>query len=160
MIVGLPNTGKSTFINQVANRNATKIADKPGQTRVQIWVTVDEDLELLDTPGIMPPEIAIEEHRIWLSAINAIPDEIIGEEDPAIYLVKYFLDQKSEAFKARYKLESFDLSVDEVFIKVATVRGALKQKGLPDLDRVYKIILMDFRSGELGQACFGIPSKI
>lgn len=157
MIIGLPNTGKSTFINQLANRNASKTADKPGQTRVQLWVTVDDDLELLDTPGVMPPEVAVEEHRIWLSAINAIPDEIIGEEDPAIYLVKYFLKTKSEAFKERYKLESFELSIDDVFTKVAAVRGALKAKGLPDLDRVHKIILQDFRAGELGKACFGTP---
>lgn len=157
MIIGLPNTGKSTFINQIANRNASKTADKPGQTRVQLWVNVDDDLELLDTPGIMPPEVAVEEHRIWLSAINAIPDEIIGEEDPAIYLVKYFLGRKSEEFKERYKLDSFALNVDEVFAKIAAVRGALKQKGLPDLDRVYKIILMDFRAGELGKACFELP---
>jgi ribosome biogenesis GTPase A len=159
MVIGLPNTGKSTFINQLANRNATKTANKPGETRVQLWVTVDEDLELLDTPGVMPPEVAVEEHRIWLSTINAIPDEIIGEEDPACYLVKYFLKQKSEAFKERYKLDSFDLSVDDVFAKVAAVRGALKQKGLPDLDRIYKIILMDFRAGDLGKACFGVPPK-
>ena len=160
MVVGLPNTGKSTFINQLANRQATKTADKPGETRVQLWVTVDEDLELLDTPGVMPAELAVEEHRLWLSAINAIPDEIIGEEDPACYLIKYFLKHKSSAFKERYKLDSFEHTVDEVLSKVAATRGALKQKGLPDLNRVYKIILMDFRAGELGPACFGPPPSV
>lgn len=160
MIIGLPNTGKSTFINTVANRNATKKADKPGQTRVQIWVDVDEHLQLLDTPGVMPPEIQVEEHRFWLSAINAIPDEIIGEEDPACYLVKHFMKTKSEAFKERYKLESFEMSLDDTLTKIATVRGCIKQKGLPDLDRVFKLILLDFRAGELGKVCFGVPPKI
>ena len=159
MIIGLPNTGKSTFINQLAKRNATKMADKPGQTRVQLWVDVDENLQLLDTPGVMPPQVEVEEHRFWLSAINAIPDEIIGEEDPACYLVRHFLKTKSEAFKERYKLESFDLSVDETLTKIAAVRGCLKQKGLPDLDRVFKLILLDFRAGELGKVCFGTPPK-
>jgi len=157
MIIGLPNTGKSTFINQLANRNATKTADKPGETRIQLWVNVDEDLELLDTPGVMPPEIEVEEHRIWLSLINAIPDEIIGEEDPACYLVKYFLRQKSEAFMARYKLESFELDLHGVLTQIATVRGCLKQKGMIDIERVYKLILKDFRDGELGKVCFGAP---
>lgn len=160
MIIGLPNTGKSTFINQISNRNATKVADKPGQTRVQLWVTVDDDLKLLDTPGIMPPQVDNEEHRFWLSAINAIPDEIIGEEDPACYIVKYFLKEKSEDFKERYKLESFDSDLEQVLLKIATVRGCLKPKGIPDLDRVYKLILMDFRAGLLGKACFGAPPKV
>ena len=157
MIIGLPNTGKSTFINQLANRNATKTADKPGETQVQLWVNVDEDLELLDTPGVMPPEIENEEHRIWLSVINAIPDEIIGEEDPACYLVKYFLRHKSQAFMDRYKLETFEMSVDEALTKIAAVRGCLKPKGIPDLERVFKLVLMDFRAGELGKVCFGAP---
>lgn len=160
MIIGLPNTGKSTFINQLAKRNATKMADKPGQTRVQIWVDVDENLQLLDTPGVMPPQVEVEEHRFWLSAINAIPDEIIGEEDPACYLVRHFMKTKSQPFLERYKLDSFDLSVDETLTKIATVRGCLKQKGLPDLDRVFKLILMDFRAGELGKVCFGVPPKV
>ena len=157
MIIGLPNTGKSTFINSVANRNATKVADKPGQTQVQLWVKVDEEIDLLDTPGVMPPEIEKDEHKIWLSLINAIPDNIVGEEDPACYLVKYFLKNKTPEFQSRYKLESFDLSLDEALTKIATVRGCLKQKGLPDLERVFKLILMDFRAGEIGRVSLGLP---
>jgi ribosome biogenesis GTPase A len=157
MIIGLPNTGKSTFINSVANRNATKVADKPGQTQVQLWVKVNDEIDLLDTPGVMPPEIEKDEHKIWLSLINAIPDGIVGEEDPACYLVKYFLKNKVQEFKDRYKLESFDLTLDEVFVKIATVRGSLKQKGLPDLDRVYKLILSDFRAGDLGKVSIEQP---
>ena len=157
MILGLPNTGKSTFINQLANRQAAKTANKPGETQVQLWVAVDEHLDLLDTPGVMPNKVENEEHRIWLSLINAIPDEIIGEEDPACYLIKYFLSEKSEAFKNRYSLNTFELSVDEVLTKIATVRGCLRAKGLPDLERVFKVILMDFRAGELGKVCFGVP---
>lgn len=159
MIIGLPNTGKSTFINQVSKRNATKIADKPGQTRVQIWVDVDEELQLLDTPGVMPTIVNGDEPKYWLSLINAIPDEIIGEEDPACYLVKYLLKNKVEAFKERYKLPDFDLDLESALQKIATVRGCIKQKGLPDLDRVFKLILADFRAGELGKVCFGTPPK-
>ena len=159
MVIGLPNTGKSTFINSVANKNAVKVADKPGQTQHNLWVKIDDEMELLDTPGIMPPEIERDEHKIWLSLINAIPAAIVGEEDPACYLIKYFLKNKSPGFQERYKLESFDMTLDEALVKIATVRGCLKQKGLPDLERVFKLVLMDFRAGELGRISLGVPPK-
>jgi ribosome biogenesis GTPase A len=155
MIIGLPNTGKSTFINSVANRNAVKVADRPGQTQHNLWVQVDDEMELLDTPGIMPPEIESDEHKIWLSLINAIPAAIVGEEDPACYLIKYFLKHKTAEFQQRYKLESFEINLDEALVAIATVRGCLKAKGLPDLNRVYKLVLMDFRAGELGKISLG-----
>lgn len=160
MIIGLPNTGKSTFINLVANRNATKVADKPGQTQSQLWVHVDDEMDLLDTPGIMPPQIDVEEHKIWLSLINAIPDHVVGEEDPACYLVNYFLKNRTRKFMNRYKLESLEISLEEALTKIAAVRGCVKQKGLPDLDRVYKLVLMDFRAGELGNVSFGSPPEL
>lgn len=159
MVIGLPNTGKSTFINSVANRNATKVANKPGQTQVQLLINVDEEMDLLDTPGVMPPKVDKDEHKIWLSLINAIPDNIVGEEDPACYLVNYFLKKKTPEFQERYKLETFDLTLDETLAQIAKVRGCLKQKGLPDLDRVYKLVLQDFRAGEIGQISFGRPPQ-
>lgn len=159
MVIGLPNTGKSTFINSVAQKNAVKVADKPGQTQHNLWVKVDEEMELLDTPGIMPPEIERDEHKIWLALINAIPAAIVGEEDPACYLIKYFLKNKSPEFMERYKLETFDMTVDEALAKIAAVRGCLKQKGMPDLERVFKLVLMDFRGGEIGKISFGTPPK-
>lgn len=160
MIVGLPNTGKSTIINQLANKSIAKVADKPGQTVLQQWITVDNEIELLDTPGVMPPQIDREEHILWLSAIHAIPDDISDEQDTAVFVIKHLLNQKSKEFLERFKLESADISVDEALQKIATVRGCLKQKGLPDLDRVYKLILNDFRKGDLGRTCFGIPPKV
>lgn len=159
MILGLPNTGKSTIINQLANRSAAKVADKPGQTQMQQWITIDKDLELLDTPGVMPPNIEQEVHGLWLSAIHAIPDAVVGEEMPAKFIIGHFLKAQGLEFKERYKLENLDLNVDEAIEKIAKARGAIKQKGLPDLDRVYKIVLQDFRAGELGKVCFGVPPK-
>jgi ribosome biogenesis GTPase A len=157
MVIGLPNTGKSTLINQLANRNATKVADRPGQTVGQQWINIDKNLDLLDTPGIMPPELEQEDHALWLSAINAIPDGVMGEEMPAIFLIKYFLEKNSKEFLARYKLEGNETDIDDIIKKIAVTRGCIKQKGLPDLDRVYKLILLDFRNGELGKSCFGFP---
>lgn len=157
MVMGLPNTGKSTFINSIAQRNATKVADKPGQTREQIWVKVDDEIDLLDTPGVMPPSIDSEEHKLWLVLINAIPDSIVNEEDPVCYLVNHFLKHQTQEFKERYKLESLDMGLEETLTKIALVRGCIKQKGLPDFERVYKHIMADFRAGLLGKITFSTP---
>lgn len=157
MIVGLPNTGKSTIINQLANRSAAKVADKPGQTQIQQWIEMEKDVELMDTPGVMPPKIMNEQHALWLSAIHAIPDDIADEQTTAHFLIQHLLSGPTKAFMDRYKIDTQDISVDEVLVKIATLRGCLKQKGLPDLDRVYKIILAEFRKGELGRTSFGVP---
>ncbi len=159
MIVGLPNTGKSTIINQLANRGATKVADKPGLTQIQQWIAIENDVELLDTPGIMPPMIEKDEHALWLSAIHAIPDDIAGEETTALFVVDHLLKRKSKEFLERYKIENSEISVEDALLQVATLRGCLKQKGQPDLMRVYKLILAEFRVGDLGKTCFGVPPK-
>lgn len=160
MIVGLPNTGKSTIINQLAGKSAAKVADKPGQTQIQQWITVDKDIELLDTPGVMPPQIAKEEHKLWLSAIHAIPDDIAGEEDTAVFVVKHILKMKCKEFLERFKLETADISVDEALERIGKLRGCVRQKGLVDLDRVYKLVLAEFRKGELGRVCFGTAPQL
>ena len=157
MIVGLPNTGKSTIINTLAKKNAAKVADKPGQTLIQQWIPIENDVELLDTPGVMPPKIEREEHALWLSAIHAIPDDVSDEQTTATFLVKHYLKHKVPKFFERYKIDPAETNLDEVFVRVATARGCLRQKGMPDLERVYKLILSDFRSGELGQTCFSVP---
>ncbi len=159
MILGLPNTGKSTIINMLAGRSAVKVADKPGQTQVQQLIKIDQDLDLLDTPGVMPPSFAKEEHGLWLSALNAIPDDIVGEELPAKFLVEHFKSLNSKDFQERYKLASLEMTTEEIIEKIAVLRGCLKQKGAFDLERVYKLILSDFRKGDLGKTCFGIPPK-
>lgn len=159
MIVGLPNTGKSTIINQLANRNATKVADKPGQTVLQQWIHLENDVDLLDTPGIMPPRIDRPEHALWLSAIHALPDDISGEEDTALFVIKHLQKHKVPTFFEKYKIETPDASLDDILVQIAKVRGCLRQKGLPDLDRVYKLVLADFRKGDLGLTCFGLPPK-
>ncbi len=157
MILGLPNTGKSTIINRLANRNASKVADRPGQTQQQIWVKIDMDLEVLDTPGIMPPKIDKYEHGQWLSALHAIPDTVVEAEVPACYIIEYLLNKKSPEFKECYKLQTFDLSLIETLDHIAKYRGCIRHKGAYDYERVYNIILGDFRSGNLGLISFGLP---
>lgn len=163
MVIGLPNTGKSTIINQLAGRSAVKVADKPGQTQVQQLIVIDKDLDLLDTPGVMPPSFAKEEHGLWLCALNAIPEDVVGVAIPARFIVNHYKNLSpadSKTFRERYKLEPLDLPntmAEEIMDKIAVLRGCLKQKGELDLERVYKLILNDFRKGDLGRCCFGVP---
>jgi len=108
----------------------------------------------------MPPQVDREEHGLWLSAIHAIPDDIAGEETVATYVIKHLLKHKAQEFLERFKLTSFDQSVDEVLAQIAKIRGCLRQGGVPDLDRVYKLVLAEFRKGDLGKVCFGVPPKV
>ncbi len=160
MIVGLPNTGKSSIINQLASKSVTKVADKPGQTQIQQWIIIENDVELLDTPGVMPPMIDKEEHALWLSAVHAIPDDVADEETTARFVVNHLLKEKSETFMARYKLEDPEITIEDTLAKIAVLRGCLTNGGLPDLNRVYKLVLQEFRRGELGKTIFEKAPKL
>ncbi len=163
MVIGLPNTGKSTIINQLAGRNATKVANRPGQTQQQIWIKIDNEITMLDTPGVMPPKIAKEEHGIWLAALHAIADHIVPAERPACYIIEQLLQKNYPLLQQRYSLptqtEFQDLAnpLIEVLDAIAHKIGALKRGGIIDYERVYNTILTDFRKGELGQISFGTP---
>ena len=157
LLLGLPNTGKSTIINKLSNRNATKAAATPGQTKFKLWVNVDKDLRILDTPGIMPPEIKQEIHTMWLSAIHAVPDHIITPDYSACFLVEHFLKERSEVFQKHYELESLDMDLIAVVESIGKRRGCLRSGGVYDYDKVYNIILGDFRKGSLGVTSFERP---
>ena len=158
MILGLPNTGKSTIINRLANRDASKAAAKPGQTTHQLWVKVDDELSILDTPGVMPPRIDKKEHGMWLSAIHAIPDHIVKPDDSACFIVEHLLKIKAEGFKEKYKFETLEgLDLVAAIEHIGKLRGCLRKGGGYDYDHIYKIVLNDFRKGELGRISFGVP---
>jgi ribosome biogenesis GTPase A len=159
MIIGLPNTGKSTIINKLANRNATKVANKPGQTQQQLWVKVNKDLDLLDTPGVMPPQIEKYEHGLWLAALHAIPDRIVEPETSACYIIEHLLKIKSTIFKDKYKLDNLECDLIGILDQIAKNRGYLLKKNIYNYDQVYKVVLNDFRSGDLGLISFGMPPK-
>jgi ribosome biogenesis GTPase A len=159
MILGLPNTGKSTIINKLSGRNATKAAATPGQTKLKLWVKVDKELSILDTPGVMPPIIHEQVHAMWLSVIHAIPDHIITPEYSACYIVEYLLRMRSSAIHDLYKIEAEKKELIEILDHIGKRRGCLAPGGGFDYDHVYKIILADFRKGALGLISFERPPK-
>lgn len=158
MIVGLPNTGKSTLINLIAGRNATKVANKPGQTQTQQIIKVSDDIELIDTPGVMMPSISNNEHGLWLALIHAIPEDIVSVEDQAGYLINYFIKHPTKEFITRYKLTQPMEDIESIILQVAKIRGCIQAKGHIDYHRAHSLIVQDFREGLLGHLSFGDPT--
>jgi len=157
MFIGLPNTGKSTIINRLVGRVVARAADRPGLTQNQQWIKVDDDMELMDTPGIMPPRIKNDEQAYYLCAIHAIKDEIVGEEEVSCFIINYIMERNSSVFKDRYDVDTKNLSVGEVLEQIGLNRKCIRKKGEVDFDRVYTLILSDFRKGELGRWSFEVP---
>ncbi|MGK0367911.1 MAG: ribosome biogenesis GTPase A [Thermoproteota archaeon] len=160
MILGLPNVGKSTIINKLSNRNATKAAATPGQTTVKLWVKVDNGMRILDTPGVMPTIIHEQEHAMWLSAIHAIPDHIITPEYSACFIVEHLLKTDASTLEKYYEIEAPAKDLISIVEHIGKRRGCLIAGGGFDYEYIYKIILNDFRNGSLGLTNFELPPVI
>ena len=157
MIIGIPNTGKSTIINRLTRRSVTRTGDRPGVTRSQEWIVVGKDIECLDTPGIMPPKIETEEQGYWLCAIHAIKDEILGKERVARFVVESLLDKNKRLFKERYSLENTDQAIEKILLDIGERLNFRKRKGEIDIAKTSGQILQDFRQGLLGSISFEMP---
>jgi ribosome biogenesis GTPase A len=136
MIIGLPNTGKSTIINRLSNRNASKVADKPGQTQKELWVQASDELDILDTPGVMPPTIKNREQALQLSALNAISERVMDAEETACYLVDHLTKNNAKEFKEHFKIEELSDDLVETLNQIAEVRGCILAKNEFDSERV------------------------
>jgi ribosome biogenesis GTPase A len=150
VIIGLPNTGKSSIINILSNRVASKVADKPGQTHKELWVKVNNSLEILDMPGVMPPVLDNRRQAVQLSALNTISERVIDNEDTACFIIEHLLMNNAEELKEHYKIESLDNELIGTLNQIAQKRGCLYKKNEYDYERVYKLVINDFKKG-----CFG-----
>jgi len=160
LIVGIPNTGKSTIINRLTRRNAARTGDRPGVTKHQEWIVLANDLELLDTPGIMQPRIETEEQGMWLCAIHAIKDEIIGQEQVATFVVEHLAALNSLLLKKRYQISDLSQGTGELLLHIGQRLNYKKQKGEIDLLKTCNQVLLDFRKGLLGPCSFEIPPSL
>ncbi len=155
MLLGIPNTGKSTIINRLTKRRAANIGDRPGVTRSQEWIVLGKDLELLDTPGIMPPRIETEEQGLWLCAIHAIKDEIVGKEKVAIFVISHLQQYPTDEFLKRYCVnDAGPLSPQELIMSIGAQLNFLKKGGEVDYMKTCGHILNDYRQGLLGTCSF------
>ena len=152
MVLGIPNVGKSTFINKVAKRKTAKAEDRPGVTRSKQWVPVDATLELLDTPGILWPKFDDPEVGKRLAFIGAVKDDVLDIEELACYLMDYLAAHYADVLTERYKITVEDGdSGYELLEKAGRKRGFLMRGAQVDTERMARILLDEFRGGKLGR---------
>lgn len=161
MVVGIPNVGKSTFINKVAKKKSAKASDRPGVTRGKQWVSVDQSLELLDTPGILWPKFEDETIGMHLAFTGAVKDTIMDVETLACHLAELLAKRKPEALTARFKFAPEEgMTGWELLEAGAKKRGFLVSGGEIDLERMANILLDEFRAGKMGRITLEMPDDL
>ena len=161
MIVGIPNVGKSTFINQIAGRKGAKAENRPGVTRGKQWVTVDQGLLLLDTPGILWPRFDDPEVGLRLAYTGAVKDDVVDLESLACSLMRMLWSRYPDAIRARYKIEMpEDAQGWELLEAAGRKRGFLVSGGDVDLERMARVLLEEYRSCKLGRFTLETPDML
>jgi ribosome biogenesis GTPase A len=161
MVVGVPNVGKSTFINQVAKKKSAKAGDRPGVTRGKQWVNVDSGLDLLDTPGILWPKFEDETTGMHLAFTGAVRDEVVDSEELAAALLELLRDRYPKSLEERYKVTvSPDEAGWQLLEQCARKRGMLISGGEVDTQRMARVLLDEFRGGKLGRFTLETPQDL
>lgn len=150
MVVGIPNVGKSTFINSYAKRSVAKTGNKPGVTKGKQWIKIGKNLELLDTPGILWPKFDDEQTGLNLALVGSMNDNNLDSAELAFQFIKMTRDNYPDVLKKRFNIEGNEDIVEEMY-QVADVRNCKLPGNKLDLDKASKIILDEFRSGKLGK---------
>jgi len=158
MILGIPNVGKSTFINKVAGRRAAIAGDKPGVTRGKQWINIDAGLDLLDTPGILWPKFDSQEVGEMLAITNAIKADVIDKETLGANFMLRLREMYPQAIRDRYKFEP-DMQANgfELLEQAAKKRGFLVSRGEYDIERMANTLLGEYHDGKLGRLTLEIP---
>ena len=164
MVLGVPNVGKSSFINRITKKSSAQVGNKPGVTRQKQWIRVNEKIELLDTPGVLWPKFENEQIALDLSFTGTIKDDILEKTEIAYYLLKFLLEQEKENLVSRYKLDMQEVgsilsntdnmeneNILEIMHMIGRKRGAIISGGNVDEEKVATILLDEFRSGKLGR---------
>lgn len=163
MIIGIPNVGKSSFINRVTKKNSAQVGNRPGVTRQKQWIRINGNIELLDTPGVLWPKFESEEVALNLAFTGTIKDEVIETLEIGFNLLKVLISKYKKMLIERYKLDEYEVEsilkkeieenekILELMHLVGKNRGILKSGGEIDEEKTAKIILEDFRSGKIGR---------
>lgn len=168
MIVGIPNVGKSSFINRIAKKTSAEVGNKPGVTKQKQWIRINEKIELLDTPGVLWPKFESQKVAMNLAITGTIKDDILDLVEVAYTLTKFMLENYKENLLQRYSLEEKKIdeilqqdqaeneNIYEIMQLIGRRRGAILGGNIDD-ERTAKLILDDFRSGKLGKITLEIP---
>ena len=158
MVVGIPNVGKSTFINSFAGKACAKTGNKPGVTKGKQWIRLNRNLELLDTPGILWPKFEDQKIGERLALIGSINDEILHVDELAVALIRNLKNSYLDLLEKRYDI-TMDEDAYDTLKKIAIARRCLQKGELPDVDRASSMLLEDFRSGKLGRITLERPEE-
>lgn len=159
MIVGIPNSGKSTFINSISGTKSTRTGNRPGVTKTNQWIKIHSKLHLLDTPGVLWPKFE-EKVGLNLAFTGAIKDEIMDRETLALKLIEKLKNIAPASLEERYKISDIkEMSPLEIMDEIGKNRGALMRGGLIDYEKVSGIILDEFRKGTLGRITLEEPNE-
>lgn len=148
MIIGIPNAGKSTLINRLAKRNAASVRNTPGHTRAQQWIRINENFELLDTPGILPPHYEDKKVSLHLALIGSIRETILPLDELYSYLIDFLKNNYPESLQNRYKV-CYNLSEEEITKQIALNRGFLLKGNEIDENQTKRVVLKEFKEGLL-----------
>ncbi len=159
MVAGIPNVGKSTFINSFAGKACAKTGNKPGVTKGKQWIRLNKNLELLDTPGILWPKFEDQQVGMRLAFIGSMNDEIMIAEELACDLIGALKEQYPKAVAERYEIETAGKEA-EILSLIAESRKCYRKNEQLDLERAASIFLDDFRSGRLGRITLELPEKV
>ena len=160
MILGIPNVGKSTFINKVAGRKAAISGDKPGVTRGRQWISIDKSLDLLDTPGILWPKFDSQEVGELLAVTNAIKADVVDKETLGANFMLRLRRMYPDALRERYKIEpDEELNGYELLEAAARKRGFLVSRGEYDIERMANTLLNEYHDGKLGRLTLETPDE-
>ena len=160
MIVGIPNVGKSSFINKMAKSKRAKVEDRPGVTRTKQWVKADEQTEFLDMPGVLWPKLDDQQAALRLAFTGAVRDQILDTEALAMLLLEYLHENYPDSLKERYKLETQEQHGDQLLELVGRKRGMLLSGGVVNTERAAATVLDDFRAAKLGRITLELPPEI
>ena len=170
MIIGIPNVGKSSFINRISKKTSAGVGNKPGVTKQKQWIRVNEKIELLDTPGVLWPKFDSEEVGLKLAFTGTIKEEILQRTEIEYYLVKFLLENYIELLCSRYKLNIQEIkeklqrvdrpeneNIYEVFLDIGRKRGCIISGGNIDEEKTARIILDEFKNGKIGKISLEKP---
>lgn len=159
MIAGIPNVGKSTFINRIAGANRAQVGDKPGVTKGKQWVKITPYLELMDTPGLLWPKLEDATHAKHLAFLGSIKDDVMDVERLAAELLLELLALCPQAVAARYQRLAPGMAIDEVLPAVCESRSFLLSGREPDTERAARVVLDEFRAGRIAKVTLEQPGE-
>ena len=161
MVAGIPNVGKSTFINSFAGKACAKTGNRPGVTRGNQWIRLSREVELLDTPGILWPRFEDQQVGVRLALLGSVKDDILDTQALALELLKFAGERYPESLADRYQLSAEELKREPAFLlgRIAERRSCLLKGNEFDYARAAKLLLDDFRSGRLGRITLELPGQ-